>query len=490
MSRVLSALVGPSRVAPLTIAHGLQSCGDAFITVSLAGSLFFSLSPDASRQQVLLYLLVTLAPLAVLAPLIGPLVDRYRRRPQLVGVVCYLTRGVFCILLAFSLYQLSFYAYAVGLLVASRASSVVKTALVPLLTDDPDHLFANNARLARMSTIGGAVGAPLAAAVYALVDAAAVLRVGSLMFVFAAWSVSRLRPAPAERRSATATVEYVELHLPTVVVSSLGFSAIRGAVGFFVFTMAFTLRQASEPPWVYGAAIGVYGTGAFLGNVVPPLLRRHFKEQTIVVMAITAPAALALVGILGVSRPLLLGIAFLIGLSTTLGRHAFDAILQRRAPIATRGRAGARYETWFSLAFVGGAAIATVTTLPVQASMAVLSAIYLPVLVVFVRAFTNARTMELESGVAAMQLAELRLDAAEQRVRVGDLRTAVVEASAAVDLAQLADSSIGIRDERAELERLRRSALDDGAELADDMARRALDLARTLLSAGAARLTI
>ncbi|MEX2627042.1 MAG: hypothetical protein WD225_09150, partial [Ilumatobacteraceae bacterium] len=62
-----------------TRAHAISAAADAFVTVSLAGSLFFSVSPEASRQQVLIYLIVTMAPFVVLAPLIGPAIDRFRR---------------------------------------------------------------------------------------------------------------------------------------------------------------------------------------------------------------------------------------------------------------------------------------------------------------------------------------------------------------------------------------------------------------------------
>jgi hypothetical protein len=289
-------------VAPLSLAHGLQTAGDAFVTVSLAGSLFFNVSPDASRDQVLLYLVVTLAPLAVLAPLVGPAVDRFRRWPQRVGTACFLIRAACCLLLAGSLYQLSFYAYAIVLLVVSRASGVVKQALVPRLSE-VDDLVATNARLARMSSVAGGLGAAAATAVLATADAPMVLRVGSVLFVAAAIVMWRIRPDPAAAPLVRqAPVEYAEMLQPTVVVGSIGFGAIRGAVGFFVFTMAFTLREASEPPWVYGAAIGVYGAGAFAGNVITPGLRRRFSEHTLVLLAISAPASLTLVGILGVSR--------------------------------------------------------------------------------------------------------------------------------------------------------------------------------------------
>lgn len=474
-------LVGTPRLAPLSIAHGLQSAGDAFVTVSLAGSLFFNISPDASREQVLLYLVVTLTPLAVLAPLVGPLVDRFRSRPQWVGVVCFVIRAVCCLLLASSLYQLSFYAYAIVLLIASRASGVVKQALVPRLTT-ADHLVATNAGLARISSVIGGVGAASATAVLTTLGAPWVLRVGSVLFVAAALAMTRLRPEAGISHALQEPVEYAELHLPVVLVGSIGFTAIRGAVGFFVFTMAFTLRQASEPAWVYGVAIAVYGTGAFLGNVITPALRRHFSEQALVMMAISAPASLTLVGVLGVSRALLIAIAALIGLSTTLGRHAFDSILQQRAPVASRGRAGARYETWFSLAFVSGAVVATLTAFPVQVAMAVLSAIYIPALVVFVRAFGAARRNEVGTVGAALRLAVARLDAAVLRHEAGDLRTAIVEAAAAGDLAQLAEPSTSRQQARDDLDRLRRGALDPQNPVDTEQVERALEIARTLLT--------
>jgi hypothetical protein len=44
---------------------------DAMITVSLAGTVFFGASATAQRGNVLLYLLITMAPFAVVAPVIG-----------------------------------------------------------------------------------------------------------------------------------------------------------------------------------------------------------------------------------------------------------------------------------------------------------------------------------------------------------------------------------------------------------------------------------
>jgi len=43
----------------LALVHVIMMAGDTLVTVSLAGSLFFSVTPDAAKGKVLLYLLLT-----------------------------------------------------------------------------------------------------------------------------------------------------------------------------------------------------------------------------------------------------------------------------------------------------------------------------------------------------------------------------------------------------------------------------------------------
>ena len=84
---------GLSTLIELTAASG---AGDAFVAVSLAGTIFFSTSVDQARGRVVLFLLVTIAPFAVLAPFIGPALDRMQqgRRYLLAGTL--LARGLLC----------------------------------------------------------------------------------------------------------------------------------------------------------------------------------------------------------------------------------------------------------------------------------------------------------------------------------------------------------------------------------------------------------
>ena len=58
--------------------HAVSAASDGAITAALAGSIFFSISPDESRGRVALALLLTMAPFAVVTPLIGPAIDRVR----------------------------------------------------------------------------------------------------------------------------------------------------------------------------------------------------------------------------------------------------------------------------------------------------------------------------------------------------------------------------------------------------------------------------
>ena len=55
--------------------HALIAIGDAAMYGAVAGEVL-SLGPDAQRSAVLRYLIVSFAPFVVVAPLIGPTIDR------------------------------------------------------------------------------------------------------------------------------------------------------------------------------------------------------------------------------------------------------------------------------------------------------------------------------------------------------------------------------------------------------------------------------
>src|SRR4051812_42654839 len=67
--------------------HSSAVATDALIATSLAGSLFFSIPTGAARGKVALYLLLTMAPFAVIAPLVGPAIDRVKGGRRLMVII-------------------------------------------------------------------------------------------------------------------------------------------------------------------------------------------------------------------------------------------------------------------------------------------------------------------------------------------------------------------------------------------------------------------
>src|SRR3954451_4999405 len=136
-------------------AHALFGAGDTLVALALAGSLFFSISPDAARGRVALYLLLTMAPFAVVAPLIGPFLERREggRRTMVIGSAA--ARAVLCVLMIDSLHSLLLIAEAFAVLVLSKGYSVAKASIVPRLVHDDSKLVEANSRL---SLITGLVG--------------------------------------------------------------------------------------------------------------------------------------------------------------------------------------------------------------------------------------------------------------------------------------------------------------------------------------------
>ena len=115
----------------LALTHVLMTAGDTLFAVSLAGSLFFSISPTAAKDKVLLYLLLTMGPFAVVAPALGPVVDRSRGARRATVVASAVGRAALCPFLARDIHSLLLFPEAFAMLVLSKVYLVTKGALVP-----------------------------------------------------------------------------------------------------------------------------------------------------------------------------------------------------------------------------------------------------------------------------------------------------------------------------------------------------------------------
>lgn len=340
----------------LVAAQAASMVGDACLTVSLAGSIFFTQPLGQSRTQVLLYLLLTIAPFAVVGPIIGPALDRSRAgRRTLMAVGCF-GRAAVCFLMVGNLHSLFLFPLAFVALVLSKGHAVAKSALVPAVVKDEHALVEANSRLSLVSVVASVVGGLPAAACVALFDARISLVVATGAFVLAGLLSMKIpaagRPAPVETEE-----ERIELAAPSIVFSGTAMAVLRGCVGFLTFQLAFILKGAKQPAWFFGVVLAMSAAGGFIGVILTPMLRKRLKEETILAGALVIPAIVALFAARDGGRVGSVAIAFFIAVGAAAGRIAFDSLLQRDGPEHLRGRAFARFETRFQLAWCAGALI-------------------------------------------------------------------------------------------------------------------------------------
>jgi hypothetical protein len=351
--RFAKAMIGVEPFRRLVVAQLATTAADALFTVSLAGSLFFSVSVGAARPRVLLYLLLTLAPFAVVGPFVGPIVDRLPGGQRVLIAISNAGRAAACLLIASHLTTLLLFPLAFAVLVLAKSSSVAKSALVPWLVRDQAALVAANAQLSGLTTVTGGVALAAGAGLLAVAGAPAVLVAAAVGYLCA--TVLALRIPRPQVRLADPAVDEVGLRAAPLRLAANAMTVLRAAVGFLTFLLAFNLRVAGEPTWVFGVAIAAGGAGGFAGTFVAAAARRRVSEETILAAAVATPGVVAVLGAVQYRRSSALLASFAVGMGASVGRQAFDSTTQRLAPDAEKGRAFARFETQFQLAWVLGA---------------------------------------------------------------------------------------------------------------------------------------
>src|SRR3984957_8734849 len=181
---------GLSNLIELTAA---ASVGDSFVAVALAGSLFFSASVDQARSRAAFALLITIAPYAVLAPLIGPLLDRVKQGNRYILMGTLVARGLLCWGMASAVHPsnpVTLLPAAFSVLVLQKVYGVTRSAVTPRLLPSEITLVTANARANLASLIATSAGAAIALGVDKITGgdgggAAWVLRVGTAIYLAA-----------------------------------------------------------------------------------------------------------------------------------------------------------------------------------------------------------------------------------------------------------------------------------------------------------------
>lgn len=345
--------------------HAAHYTADAMIAVCLAGTIFFSAARSEQRLQVALYLLVTMAPFALVAPFIGPALDRLQRGRRLALAATGIGRAVLAWIMAaqfdngFALYPAAF-----GALVLSKAYAVLRGACLPRALPPGMSLVSANARMSMFGLGAATVGGGLLAAVINISDSYPLaLRLTAAVCVGAAVLSLRL-PATVDSAEGEQPVPATvvaggrgRLAMgPHVVTALRAAGALRGLSGFLTLFLAFWIQQTETGT---AAALSLAGlvAGAAGGAVVGTALGARMPmthPDPVVLGSIGGVAAISVVAALSFGLGTALLVVAAAGIGNALGKLCLDAIIQREVPEGQRASAFARSETLLQLAWVAG----------------------------------------------------------------------------------------------------------------------------------------
>jgi MFS family permease len=360
---------GETGLTQLLWVNALHMAGDAMIAVSLAGTLFFAAATGAQRGNVALYLLVTMAPFAVLAPVIGPALDRLQRGRRWAIAFCMVGRAVLAVVMAAHFHDLALYPAALGTLVLSKALGVLRAAVVPRVLPAGLPLTSANSRMSVFGLVTAAVFGGIGAGAAKVAGFQVELWLTAAVFAVGAVLAARLPrhvDVPAGEQPAAVLLtgpipttgrrrrRAVSPHVTTALRAN---AVLRGLGGFLTIFSAF-LVEATEPGgWrstlSLGAIAAAAGVGSIVGTAAGTRLRTTSPDRIVLVTAGTA-AGITVVAAVFYAFPMAAVVAGVSAVASALGKVALDAIIQREVAEAQRASAFARSETVLQLAWVVG----------------------------------------------------------------------------------------------------------------------------------------
>jgi MFS family permease len=361
---------GESGLTQLLWVNALHMAGDAMIAVSLAGTLFFAATTDAQRSNVALYLLVTMAPFAVLAPVIGPALDRMQRGRRWAMAGSHLGRAALALVMVAHFDDFWLYPAALGVLVLSKSHNVLRAAVVPRVLPAAMSLTSANARLSVFGLVTAGIAGGLAAGVATLLGFAWELGATAAVFTVAGVLAVRLPPhvdvPTGELPADVLTTAEIPVGSgrrrvsPHVVLALRANAALRGLGGFLTIFSAFLVQATFDDGWAATVALGVIATAAGLGSFAGTAIGSRMHTATpdrLVLISAASAAAITLLAAIFYSFAMAAVVALVAAVTNALGKVALDAIIQREVPDSLRASAFARSETLLQIAWVVGGAL-------------------------------------------------------------------------------------------------------------------------------------
>ncbi|WP_018800147.1 MFS transporter [Salinispora arenicola] len=362
--------------------HAVSCAGDTLIAIGLAGTIFFNVPLGEARSKVALYLLVTMIPFALLAPVVGPLLDHFRHGRRYALATSMLGRAFLAWLISDYIHGFGLYPAAFGVLALSRAYGVARSAAVPRLLPEGLGLSQVGARASVYGTLAGALVAPIGLAAFWF-GPQWPLRVASVIFLVGMVVALRLppkadseppervpRPLRAFRRgSGDRPLGRGRPHGRLVIATLIGAATLRAVYGFLLLFLAFAIKAGDLTSVVLGrdlsdeAALGLVGgalaIGSFLATAIGTRLRIH-RPATLQSSGMVIIAGVAVLATLKFSLLMVALLCLVAALMSGIAKLAVDASIQERIPERLRASSFAHSETVLMLAFVAGGGLGLV----------------------------------------------------------------------------------------------------------------------------------
>lgn len=365
---------------------------DAAMAVALANTLFFAAATGESKGRVALYLLITIAPFAVIAPLIGPALDRLQHGRRVALAASFALRTALALVLILnydgasgSYPSMVLYPCALAMMVFSKSFSVLRSAVTPRVMPPTIDLVRVNSRLTMFGLLGGTIAGGAIAGGVEFVCTHLFKLPGALFVVVAVTiagaSLSMRIPRWVEVTAGEvpATLSYRQDSEPlrrswhrevsgalrqplgrNIITSLWGNCTIKVMVGFLFLYPAFVAKAHDAGGWAQVAILGVIGAAAGIGNFVGNFTSARLKlgrPAVLVVRCTLAVSAVALAASVG-GNLMLAAIATLVTSgASAIAKASLDASLQNDLPEESRASGFGRSESTLQLAWVLGGAV-------------------------------------------------------------------------------------------------------------------------------------
>ncbi|MEU4694476.1 MFS transporter [Actinoplanes sp. NPDC023714] len=354
--------------------HAVSCAGDALIAIGLAGTIF-SVPLGEARSQVGLYLLITMVPFALLAPVVGPLLDHFRHGRRYALAITMLGRAFLAYVMSDNLLGWGLYPAAFGVLAFSRAYGVARSAAVPRLLPAGVGLSQVGARASVYGTFAGILVAPIGLLAFKF-GPQWPLRVATIIFMVGVVISLRLPPRadsdpPEEMPRAWRAVFRTAgsgrpLAERLVLASLIGSASLRLLYGFLLLFLTFAIMGNDLPSSILGfelsrgAAVGVVGgalaVGTFLSTAAGTSLRIR-RPLALQSSGLVIAAGVAVLTTVFYNLAMVTLLALLTAIFSGIAKLAVDASIQERVPEQLRATAFAHSETVLMLAWVLGGGI-------------------------------------------------------------------------------------------------------------------------------------